>query len=147
MREHASNQEAADYFLESFAKEKGGQWMAAVWSVEDGRIRLHSTTHKFLKDDYLSAVGLLSNHLFEKNRLEANKLPDTPLPPAKGFDPWPQRNVGFDPQSLKNDSLAETGPFDVVNEEPVKDNGDGEIERGNIDDHPFIFPDAGDIND
>ena len=126
MKEHASDLEAADCFLESFAKEKGEKWMAAHWVVKDGKIRLHLTTYKFPKDDYLSVVGLLSNHLFEKNMLEANKLPDSPLPPARGFDPWTSKD-GADP-------LGETGPFGVVdeNKEPDEDNHEPEYGREDL---------------
>jgi len=61
----------------------GDRWMAAVWSVRDGKVRLNQvTTSNFPKGDFLAAVGQLAMNRFEQLKADAGVLPSDPLPKA-----------------------------------------------------------------
>ena len=78
---HGRESDAGNRFQASLAKaQESGRWMAAAWTVEDGRIELVGrTTWNFPSGDFLAAVGHLALNLFEEQR-QAGMLPDDPLP-------------------------------------------------------------------
>jgi len=75
---HESAVEARDHFFEKLEEATlTGRWMAVVWKIEDGQIRVGSCTkHNFPDDDFHKALELLKEHSPLK------ELPDTPLPSA-----------------------------------------------------------------
>ena len=81
--EHEGSQVAKRHFDRALDRASdGGSWMAAVWCVEDGDIKLvQRTTFKFPTGDFLAAVGQLASNLFEEVK-SGGDLPSDPLPEA-----------------------------------------------------------------
>lgn len=84
---HATKLDARETFARAFDEVtvKEIPWMAAVWSVEDGRIVLnHVTTSEFPHGDMCAAVGHLGTRLHEimMDERDGPKLPNDPLPKA-----------------------------------------------------------------
>lgn len=72
-----------------------GKWMAAVWQVKDGQIKLVSrVTHDFPSGDFLAAVGHLSMNLFEEQR-QMNEPAQPPVP-----EPLPKADIAAKPEEV-----------------------------------------------
>lgn len=81
IKQHENQESAMEYVQEAFKKaQESGKWMVAVWSVEDGKLKMHTrTTWQFPSGDGPIAV----RHLQESIRAEQSLPVDEPLPQAE----------------------------------------------------------------
>lgn len=85
--------ELRDDFLMGLAEAlESGRWMAAVWCIEENKIKLKKVvTYKFPASDFLAAIGHLSLTAFEEvKQMQMREAASIPLPPivdSKSLEP------------------------------------------------------------
>lgn len=104
---HENNEGARHQFMEFFdGQTVGNKWMAAVWSIEDGKIKLGLTTFEFPTGSFDKSEIELTKRLAEYTFVEKEETKPVlePLPLAKDFQFFDKDSPAIQEESTPSDS-------------------------------------------
>ncbi len=86
MIEHVTALESQESFLDQFKEGCDGDvWMAAIWTLKEGKIFFRKTTCNFPMQEYNQSLALMKAQVDKEMGLDFSEARKTPLPRASNL--------------------------------------------------------------